>query len=278
MKFIFFGTPKFASLVLKELLKENLVPEAVVCNPDRPIGRKKVVSPPPVKIIAIENKIPVLQPEDAKSIADKISKLEIDIAVIAAYGKILSQNIINLPHLGTLGIHPSLLPKYRGASPIQNAILNDEKETGVTIYKLDGKMDHGPIISQESSSLNGNETYLELEEKLAIQGGKLFAKIIPKYVSNKIELKPQNHDEATFTKKIKTEDAFIKQEYLKNAEEGNKNKANEIYRKILALNPKPGPWTIKNGKRTKLLEAKIYKEKLILTLVQIEGKKPEKPL
>ncbi|PIR89440.1 MAG: methionyl-tRNA formyltransferase [Candidatus Harrisonbacteria bacterium CG10_big_fil_rev_8_21_14_0_10_40_38] len=280
-KFIFFGTPRFAELVLKELLDANLLPGAVICNPDRPVGRKKTITKPAVKRLIIEkefeNKIKILQPENSQEILTILSGIsKPDIAIVAAYSKILPADIINLPKLGTLGVHPSLLPKYRGASPIQSVILSGEKETGVTIYKLDEKMDHGPILAQEKQTLNGDETYLDLEEKLAILGGKLLVKTIQDYTSGNFELKEQDHKNATFTKKISTDDAFIDESDLMSAQNGEN--AEEIYRKIRGFNPEPGAWTIKNGKRTKLLEAKIIDKKLVLTLIQEEGKNPQKPL
>jgi methionyl-tRNA formyltransferase len=205
----------------------------------------------------------------------KITALAPNLFVVAAYAKIIPQSILDLARLGTLGTHPSLLPKYRGASPIQSAILAGEAETGVTIYLMDAKMDHGPIFAQNKMPLRNNEDYLELEAELAHLGGKLLAKTIPDFFAGKIKPIEQSEAEATFTKKFETEDGFVDVADLLAAEHG-KSDAMTIYRKILALNPEPGVWTMRDGKRLKLLESKIENGILHLTMTQREGEKARK--
>src|ERR1700722_5114593 len=176
MKYIFFGTPRFAEIVLAGLLDADLQPVALVCNPDRPVGRKKIITSPPTKVLAIESSsdIDIIQPEKLDEVFIKrLQALEPDFFVVAAYSKILPQTVLDIPRLGTLGVHPSLLPKYRGASPIQSAILGGESETGVTIYKMDAGMDSGPMVTSDQVAVASTSDYLELEENIAKLGAKL---------------------------------------------------------------------------------------------------------
>jgi methionyl-tRNA formyltransferase len=140
MRYVFFGTPRFAEIVLRKLLDAGMPPVALVCNPDRPVGRKKIVTSPPTKTLATNNRTPIeiLQPEKLdEAFMEQLQTLRPDFFVVAAYAKIIPKAVLAIPRLGTLGVHPSLLPKYRGASPIQSVILNGERETGVTIYAMD---------------------------------------------------------------------------------------------------------------------------------------------
>jgi methionyl-tRNA formyltransferase len=286
MKFVFFGSPRFAEVVLKKLLEENLVPVALVCNPDRPVGRKKIVTPPLTKQL-IENvaNIPgspiltkILQPE--KLDANFIERLRIlapDFFIVAAYAKIIPQTILDIPRLGTLGTHPSLLPKYRGASPIQSVILNGEDMTGATIYKMDAGMDSGPILAGAEWPIAENEQYPQLEEELALLSAHLLiAQVISPFYEGTIAAIPQDDAQATFTKKFKTEDGFVDEKELMAAEAGNRALAETILNKINAFTPEPGAWTIRNGKRIKLLAGKIADSgALKLSKIQIEGEKPK---
>ncbi|HTY40062.1 MAG TPA: methionyl-tRNA formyltransferase, partial [Candidatus Paceibacterota bacterium] len=152
MRLVFFGTPRFAEIVLQHLFAADIRPIALVANPDRPVGRKKVLTPPPtvqlVRDTCPPKSVEVLQPEtlDAAFIS-RLASLKPDVSVIAAYAKIIPLDLVELPRLGTLGVHPSLLPTLRGASPIASAILTGAERTGATIYRMDEKMDHGPILA-----------------------------------------------------------------------------------------------------------------------------------
>jgi methionyl-tRNA formyltransferase len=280
MKYIFFGTPRFAEIVLEGLFRANLPPVALVCNPDRPVGRKKIITPPPTKVRAVNDPsdIDILQPETIdETFLQRLQAYEPDFAVVAAYAKILPQAALALPRLGTLGVHPSLLPEYRGASPIQSAILTRTTETGTTIYRMDEKMDHGPILAQAKLTF-ADETYYELEEKLAELSAQLLVKTIPGFLAGRIAPQPQDESRATFTKKFATEDGFVAAGDLKAAEQGDQKKANSILGKINAFNPEPGAWTIaEDGRRTKLLAAKLRDGALLLTLIQQDGEKPHRP-
>lgn len=279
LKYVFFGTPRFAAIVLQKLIDAGLPPAAVVCNPDRPAGRKHVITPPPVKVLAIAHGIAVLQPETFDSaFTDALRALAPDLFAVAAYAKIIPQEILDLSRLGTLGTHPSLLPKYRGASPIQSAILRGDSETGATIYMMDAKMDHGPIVAQRALAFDADsENYPSLEEKLAELSGMLLADALPQVHAGTAEPQAQDDAAATFTKKFTTQDGFISDEDLRTAEQGgDPDAARALLHKIHALNPEPGCWTMRGSKRVKLLEARFDRERgaLVPTVIQEEGQKP----
>ena len=209
MKFAFFGTDYFATIILEELQKAGFVADLIVTAPDKPKGRKLLLTPPPVKTWAQNNNIKFIQPE--KLTLEIFSGTTWDMFIVASYGLIIPQEIINLPKHRTLNVHPSMLPKLRGASPIETAIL-EENETGVTIIRIDEKMDHGPIIAQKDLVSWTTETVPstpELEKVLAHSGGSLLAEIIPDWISGNISEQEQEHEFATYTKKITKEDGLI---------------------------------------------------------------------
>ncbi len=283
MNFVFFGTPKFAAIILEKLLENNFVPEVLICNPDRPVGRKKIITPPLTRQLILDKKysVKILQPESLKNLPPNnpdsifyiLDSLKPDYAIVAAYNNIIPKEVIKLFRLGVIGVHPSLLPKYRGASPIQTAILNGDIETGVTLYLIDQKVDHGPILSQTKVKIE-NETYEKLEEKLALTAAKLLLETLPFFEQEKINPVVQNEDNVTITKKFISAEGFINEKELNEAKLGNNPaKAKVIGQKIRALNPEPGTWTNKNGKRMKIIEAEISGKKLVLKKIQFEGKK-----
>jgi len=283
-RYIFFGTPRFAEIVLGGLIDAGFVPAALVCNPDRPLGRKKIVTPPPTKqliekLAAQRNdeNIVVLQPEKLDdSFITTLRALQPDFFVVAAYAKIIPSTVLAIPRLGTLGTHPSLLPAYRGASPIQSVILAGETKTGSTIYAMDEKMDHGTIFAQKEVPLDALTTnYLALEAQLATLSAQLLIKTIPTLLDGTATPRIQDESRATFTKKFSTENGFIKDTELDAAIAGNSDKAELIVRTIHAFNPEPSCWTIQNGKRIKLLEARMNGEALRLIIIQEEGQRPK---
>jgi len=254
-------------------------PAAVVCNPDRPVGRRQVLTPPPAKLLAVKNSagIEVLQPEKLDEIFIKrLRGLAPDLFVVAAYAKIIPQAVLDIPRRGTLGVHPSLLSKYRGASPIQSAILAGETVTGTTIYLMDAKTDHGPILDAWRLELNEEMNYPRAEEALARLGAGLLREVMPEFLAGKALLQPQDESQATFTKKFTTRDGFVEPDDLAAAGRGDEEKANTILRKINAFNPEPGAWTTRNGKRVKLLEGRIEGSRLVLVTTQTEGEKPKR--
>ncbi|MFA6297327.1 MAG: methionyl-tRNA formyltransferase [Candidatus Paceibacterota bacterium] len=220
--FVFFGTSRFSVILLEELKdKFNITPTLIVTAPDRPVGRKQIITPPPVKEWAIENDIDTFQPEKLKDEFFLEEIKEYELFIVASYGKIIPQIVLDLPKLGTINVHPSLLPSYRGASPIQNQILNNESQVGTTIMLMDAQMDHGPIISQKKVVFDEGKfpaSYSDVEEKLAEESASLLAEVLPKWVSKSINPKEQDHEKATFTKIIEKPDGEInlEDEPLKN--------------------------------------------------------------
>lgn len=251
LKIIFIGTSEFSVPALEKLKNNHLNILAVITQPDKPVGRKKIITASPVKIVANKYRLPVLQPNKISEIEKDLIDLKPDLAIMISYGQIIPQAIINIPKYGTLNIHPSILPKYRGSSPIQNAILNGEKQTGVTIMVVDQKMDHGPIIKSEKTKVD-NKNYLELHNELAHTGASLLLKIIPDYINGKIKAKEQNDDKATFTKILNRDDGKI--DWSK--------KAIEIERQVRAYYPWPGTWCYtEDNKKVKIIKVTIKDEK-----------------
>ena len=273
MKYIFFGSPEFASVILKHLINAELPPVAVVCNPDRPVGRDKVMTAPFTKqLVSARKQIEVFQPADTaelKAISSKLKALKPDFAIVAAYANIIPADILAIPRLGTIGVHPSLLPKYRGASPIQSVLLAGETETGVTLYQMDAKMDHGPMLSQRNIAIKDGIGHLKLEQELADLSSEMLIKLFPDILAGKIKPVDQIHTDATFTKKFITEDGAV--DMITDSPE-------TIYRKIKALNPDPGVYTLnfpaREGVRVKLLDARLNEGVLKVTEIQPAGKNP----
>jgi methionyl-tRNA formyltransferase len=279
-KYIFFGTPEFAAIILEKLIEAGFAPTALICNPDRPVGRKKIITAPPTKILAQKHGITVWQPEGLKIENWKLKIEElggIDFAVVAAYSQIIPKNILDVLPAKFMGVHPSLLPRHRGASPIQSAILEGDEVTGVTLYLLDEKMDHGPILAGREFSIS-NFKFSILQTKLAEMAGNMLVETLPKFMKGEIKPQVQNEKYATYTKKFTTDDAFVDLE---------KDDPVIIERKVRALNPEPGVWTLRpldvardkqaqgKLKRMKILEAELKDGKLVLKKIQFEGKKPQ---
>ncbi len=250
-KIIFFGTPKFSDIILKRLIEEKINPVLVVTCPDKPVGRKQTITPSPVKKTAKRNNINISQPEDIKEIEEKIKEINPDLIVTAACGRILPKELLEIPKHGCLNLHPSLLPKYRGPSPIQAAILNGDTKTGVTIIKMTEGIDEGPIIASSSFIIGKVKiTHEELEEELAKMSAKLVKETIPKWIKGEIEPEKQDESKATYTKKIKKEDGRI---------DWNSS-AREIERKIRAFNPWPSAFCKAEDKIMKILKASVLKQ------------------
>lgn len=273
MKYVFFGSFRIAADILNGIINAGYIPAAVVCSPDKLAGRKKILTAPPVKIIAGEHKIPVLQPDSLKNFTLNPIPYPLDFTLVMGYPKIIPKEIISLPRLGTIGVHPSLLPKYRGPSPIQTAILNGEEETGVTLYLIDEKVDHGQVLAKGKSQMANGETNAELEKKLAKVAAELVVKTLPDFLAGKIVPKEQDHATATFTKKFSSADGQV---------DFQKDDPRTVYRKIKAFYPEPSVWTMNfpgsEGKRVKLLEASWSDNKIHITAIQVDGKKPTRIL
>lgn len=250
MKFIFAGTTEFGIPTLEKLTSSGNELLFVITQPDKPTGRKQELTAPPIKKWAQQNNVRVLQPENISQLHDEIALPKPDVMLVAAYGQIIPKEILILPVHGSVNIHGSILPKYRGASPIQAAILNGDKSTGITLIKMDEKMDHGPIIATKQTEIGPTETYPDLYKKLSLLAADLVSEILPKFVRNEISVSEQEHDKATFTKLLKKEDARI--DWTK--------PAIQIVNQIRALNPEPGTWTTLDGKSVKISEVKLLPE------------------
>jgi methionyl-tRNA formyltransferase len=211
MKYVFFGTDNFSTIILDELEQAGYLPTLVVSAPDRKLGRGLKLTPPPVKLWATKRNIDILQPEKLDSDSSgQLQATDYDVCIVASYGHIIPQTVLDIPVHGTLNVHPSLLPKYRGASPIESQILADDKNVGVTIMLMDVQMDHGPIVAQTTVDLEQFPLPApELEQTLAHTGGKLLSTTIPSWLAGTITPQEQEHGAATFTKKIAKADGLI---------------------------------------------------------------------
>jgi methionyl-tRNA formyltransferase len=276
MKIAFFGSPDIAVVVLNELKKVGIVPSLVVSNPDAPVGRKQILTPPPVALWVKENNITLFQPTNLKEKEnlEPILNEGWDLFVVVAYGKILPKWLIDLPNRGTINLHPSLLPALRGASPIRSAILGDIRETGVTIMQMDDKMDHGPIIAQTKTLIEEKDWPIdgqELDMIMAKQGGELLASLIPSWLNGEITPAPQNHDEATFCTKI-TKDMSELQIDPHQLPLGKE--AYDALLKIRAFAGWPETFFLYEGKRIKIKNAHLDEAgRLCLSRIVPEGKK-----
>ncbi len=266
--FIFFGTSEFSVTILDELAKAGFLPSLIVSTPDKPKGRNLVLQPTLTKQWAEAHTIPVFQPTSLKdeSVITELKKYPADVFIVASYGKIIPQIIIDLPPRGTLNVHPSLLPLLRGPSPIEYTILNDMKETGVSIMKLDAEMDHGPILAQETYTVSEWPTAPELEKILGEKGGALLAKILPDWITNKIQATEQDHAQATYCKKIEKADGQIDLQA----------DPYETFRKIQAYAGWPSAFFFvsKNGKQIRIVVKSAEYKNNTLTIKRIipEGK------
>ncbi len=261
--FIFFGSPTFAEVLLADLLQSGFVPRAVVCSADKPFGRKQIMTPPPVKELALAHHIPVIQPSQKPQRQDFSDYSDVLFGLVAAYAYIIPQEVISLFPKGLVGVHPSLLPFHRGASPIQTALLHQDPITGVSLYCIDDQMDHGPVISQQEVIISAQDTYTTLEEKLAHVGAKLVADTIPQWASGSLVAHEQDHAHATYTQKFITEDGRV---------DLNLDLPQTIARKIKALAHDPGVFTYIDGKRIKLLEITEGPTEYVITKIIPEGK------
>ncbi len=207
---IFFGTSSFAVPCLQALCaSDDLRPVLVITQPDRPKGRSRALMPTPVKVEAHKRGIPTLQPAQVKEIMDEIKTCAPEVMVLVAYGQIISKECIALARYGIVNVHPSLLPKYRGASPIQSAILDGEAETGVSLMLLDQELDHGPLIAQSTLKMKPEHNALTLERDLAELSARLLLRELPNYLSGDRAPKEQNHSEASYTLRMEREDGKL---------------------------------------------------------------------
>ena len=248
-RIVFFGTPEFAATVLERLNSTGEEIVACVTQPDKPVGRHMTLTPPPAKIMAMALHIPVSQPSSLRTeeFLAQMMKWSPDIVITAAYGKILPAAVLAVPADGCINVHASLLPKYRGAAPVQWAILNGDMVTGITIMKMDVGMDTGDILIQRECPIEPDETTNELMGRLAVIGAELLTVALPQYLSGKLTSIPQDNSLATFSPPIQKEQGLI--EWTHSAE--------MIHNQIRALSGWPGAYTFLNGGRFKIYSSRL---------------------
>lgn len=252
MRIVYMGTSDFAVYPLKTLIDKGYEVVGVVSQPDRPKGRGRKITAPPVKEIALIHNIPVFQPEKVKhpEAVAFIGSWQPDLIVVVAYGQILSRDLLFLPPLGCINIHASLLPFYRGAAPIQRAIMNGERETGVTIMYMDEGLDTGDIIKQSKIPIDEDITHGELEAVLAQKGAELLIETIEDIKEGRVIRKKQDHTLATYAAMLTPDDEIIDWE----------RSAREIHNQIRALSPLPGAYSWLKEAKLKVFRSKILDE------------------
>lgn len=260
VKIIFIGTSNFGLPAFTALIKDGeLEVILVVTQPDKPVGRKQIITSPPVKIAAEKNNITVLQPEHIIDIKEKILLLKPDLIIVAAYAQLIPEEILNLPKYGCFNLHASLLPKYRGSAIIQAAILNGDRESGLTIIKMDKGLDTGPILSQLPVAISDEDTAEILYNKLSEAGAEFLIATVKKYLAGKIAPQAQNSAQASYAKELSKGDGLI-----------NWSKpALTLERFIRAMNPWPMAWTWWNGQQIKIISAQKQ-------VIEINSYKPGK--
>lgn len=250
-----FGLPAFTALIKDGELEVILA----ITQPDKPAGRKQTITSPPIKIAAEKNDITVLQPEHIIDIKEKILRLLPDLIIVAAYAQLIPEEILNLPKYGCLNLHASLLPKYRGSAIIQAAILNGDRESGLTIIKMDKGLDTGPILSQMPVAISDEDTAKTLYNKLSEAGADFLIATIKKYLAGKIAPQAQNSALVSYVKELSKSDGLI-----------NWSKpALTLEKFIRAMNPWPMAWTWRNGQQIKIISAQKQ-------IIEINSYKPGK--
>ncbi len=246
---IFAGTPDFALASLQALVDAGVIPLAVLTQPDRPAGRGKKLTASPVKQFALAQNIPVWQPATLKDsdVFSALSELEPELLIVAAYGLLLPQAILDVPRLGCLNVHASLLPRWRGAAPIQAAIAHGDVESGVSLMRMEAGLDTGPVFARAPLPIGANETAGELHDRLAILGGELLVDCLSAILAGRLSTIPQNDDEATYAAKIRTSDARLLWS----------ESAIDLHRSVCAYNPVPGARFSYRGEVVKCWQADV---------------------
>jgi methionyl-tRNA formyltransferase len=248
-RLIFMGTPEFAVPTLKALVTRGHNVLAVVTQPDRPKGRGKKLTAPPVKALALEHGIEVLQPEKASDdlFCAQIRAKEPDLLVVVAFGQILKKKLLDIPRWGVINVHASLLPNLRGAAPIQWTILNDESKTGLTVMQMDEGMDTGPILFQEEIPVLEDETAGHLHDRLAVMAGDLMAESLERMSGTIVKTTPQDHAKATYAPKIAKELSLVDW----------KEEAAKVSARIRGMDPRPGACTLWEGREIKVFGSTV---------------------
>jgi methionyl-tRNA formyltransferase len=273
---IFLGSEEGSLIVLKKALSlPYLKIAAVITQPPRPVGRKQILTPTVVGQFAKDSHLTLITPNKIEEKTRKtVKELRPDLAILAAYGKILPRDFIDIFPRGVINIHPSLLPQFRGPTPISEAILKGNKTTGVSLFLIDNKIDHGPIIAQKNLIIKPFDNQQSLTQRLFLLGAQLLEEKLSKHLEGKIIPQPQNHRKATFTRLLSRQDGQTKSSCLKKAILGKSPWPKKIDRAIRAFYPWPGTYLIVNGQRVKILKTHLKNNQLKVDLIQFAGQKP----
>ena len=244
MRFFFFGSGEFAGHVLGTLTENGLFPQAVITRLDRPRGRGRHLRPTPVKLLAEKGGLEVIQPHSVSDDAflDALRAADPEVILLADYGELLPPALLQLPPRGCVNVHPSLLPRYRGASPVQRVLMDGRDITGVTLMLMEPGLDTGPIISQQEMDVGEEDDAGSLTRKLAVLGGRLLVSVLPDYLSGKITPRAQEESEASYAEPISKADLLIDWS----------RQARDVFNQVRALSPSPGAYTYFRGKRLKV--------------------------
>jgi len=259
LNILFMGTPQFAAESLQGLVDAGFHVVGVITQPDTAKGRSGKLASSAVKVEAINAAIPVFQPQNKAELTEMVSSIAPDLIVVAAYGMIIPQAVLDIPKYGALNIHGSLLPKYRGASPISEAILSGDQETGITIMKMSAGMDEGDIISDYKLPITNKDTTRSLTERMAELGAKAIVETIPCWISGELTATPQNDAEATICRKITKEDGHIDWNLP----------VIQIERMVRAYSPWPTAYSFIDGKRLKITLSRLCEESEYINLTDI---------
>ncbi|MDD4183658.1 MAG: methionyl-tRNA formyltransferase [Candidatus Omnitrophica bacterium] len=253
MNIIYFGSSKFSLVILENLCLAQFSPKLVISQPDKPKGRGLKALPTEISLFAKKTNLPLVTPQSLKTdeIKEQISGLNPDLFIIADYGKILPKTLLGIPKMAAIGVHPSLLPLYRGPAPINWALLKGDKETGVTIFKMDEGLDTGDIIIQKNIVISDSDNSITLHEKLAYEGAKLLIESLAMFKKGPVKTTAQNEEFSSFASKLQKEDGRIKWEET----------ATDIRNRIRALSGWPSAYTFYKRKMLKITDAEALQEK-----------------
>jgi methionyl-tRNA formyltransferase len=273
IKLAYFGSPDFAAQLLEKLMTDTtinqlIVVSLIVTQPDQKVGRKQILTPTPVKVIANKYKIKMI---DSTLTNPSAVFQSVDLALVYAYGDLIPKELLDVPKYGFWNVHPSLLPKYRGPAPIATPLINGDKTTGVTIIKMDEEIDHGPIIAQKNLTIENNHKRTDLEKLLTNLSFEILKELFRTFEENiNKPFTKQDDKNATYTNKLAKQDGFIEFEKFKIKIEKSPEQLFNLFR---GLYPWPGIWTIlPNGKRLKITDIDFVGNKLIIRKVQLESK------
>jgi len=258
---VFIGTSSFAVPILKKIVENNYIPIAVVTRTDKAVGRKKALIATPIKVLAQQYGLAIYDADKIDdALVEKLTLLKPDLIVVVAYGKVLPKAILDIPKIGSVNIHPSLLPRWRGASPLQFTILNGDKTVGVTIMLMDELLDHGPIIAQREVVVPDNTNAIELGDSLSKISAELLLEILPKIINKQIKITEQDHTKATFTKLLCKEDGLL----------DCSRPVVELDRQIRAFYGWPGTFIeILGGQKLKIIQARIGNSGSIIKIANV---------